>query len=56
MRKSMLELDDSLLEALPKDSVIIASLLHVPMSKSKVFMRTKMQSQTTSKDSVINYG
>ena len=28
MRKSMIELDDSLLEALPKDSVIIASLLH----------------------------
>ena len=27
-RKSMIELDDSLLEALPKDSVIIASLLH----------------------------
>lgn len=28
MRKSMIELDDSQLEALPKDSVIIASLLH----------------------------
>ena len=28
IRKSMIELDDSLLEALPKDSVIIASLLH----------------------------
>ena len=28
MRKSMIELDDSLLEALPKDSVIIASLLY----------------------------
>ena len=28
MRKSMIELDDSLLEALPKDSVIIASVLH----------------------------
>lgn len=28
MRRSMIELDDSLLEALPKDSVIIASLLH----------------------------
>ena len=28
MRKSMIELDVSLLEALPKDSVIIASLLH----------------------------
>ena len=28
MRKSMIELDDSLLEALPKDSAIIASLLH----------------------------
>lgn len=28
MRKSMIELDDSLLEALPKDSVITASLLH----------------------------
>lgn len=28
MRKSMIELEDSLLEALPKDSVIIASLLH----------------------------
>lgn len=28
MRKSMIDLDDSLLEALPKDSVIIASLLH----------------------------
>lgn len=28
MRKSMLELDDSLLEELPIDSVIIASLLH----------------------------
>ena len=28
MRKSMIELDDSLLEALPKDSVIIVSLLH----------------------------
>ena len=28
MRKSMIELDDSLLEALPKDSVIIAPLLH----------------------------
>ena len=28
MRKSMIKLDDSLLEALPKDSVIIASLLH----------------------------
>ena len=28
MRKSMIELDDSLLEALPKDSVTIASLLH----------------------------
>ena len=28
MRKSMIKLDDSLLEALPKDSVIIVSLLH----------------------------
>lgn len=28
MRKSMIDLDDSLLDALPKDSVIIASLLH----------------------------
>ena len=28
MRKSMIEHDDSLLEALPKDSVIVASLLH----------------------------
>ncbi len=28
LRKTMLEMDDSLLELLPKDSVIIASLLH----------------------------
>ena len=28
IRKSMIELDDTLLEELPKDSVIIASLLH----------------------------
>ena len=37
MRKSMIELDDSLLEALPKDSVIIASLLH-DTSKADIFV------------------
>ena len=39
MRKSMIELDDSLLEALPKDSVIIASLLH-DACKADIYMPT----------------
>ena len=39
MRKSMIELDDSLLEALPKDSVIIASLLH-DTSKADIYKPT----------------